>query len=153
MQEQGGVVKDGALVRIHYRMWSGDTLLDQTEPETPLAYRHGAAQLVPGLEAALAGRSVGEQFKVEVAPQDGYGEPAPGGPQPIPRAAFPLELELYPGLLFLGEGRAGDHLPLWVVGFDGDAVLVSANHPYAGHTLRFAVTVVSVEPAPPEAQP
>ena len=145
MEQKRAAIADGALVRIHYSLSSDGRQLDRTDADEPLAYVHGTGQLVPGLEAALQGRTAGDEFTVKVPPSKGYGEIAPGGPQPIPRSWFPVEMDLYPGAMFMGEGRDGDHLPLWVTGIDGDRVLVSANHPYAGRELVFAVTIVDVE--------
>jgi FKBP-type peptidyl-prolyl cis-trans isomerase SlyD len=134
---------DGTIVRLHYSLSIDGRLIDRTDLE-PIEIIHGRHQLVPGLEAALVGRHAGDKFEVRVGPRDGYGDIAPGGLQPIPRSVFPLEMDLYPGLVFLGEGRNGDHLPLWVAGVEGDEVLVSANHPYAGCTLDFDVSIVDV---------
>ncbi|MFN0247693.1 MAG: peptidylprolyl isomerase [Kofleriaceae bacterium] len=136
-------IVDGSIVRLHYSLSIDGTLIDRTDV-APIEVIHGRHQLVPGLEAALAGRRAGEEFEVRVAAGDGYGDVAPGGLQPIPRAVFPLEMDLYPGLVFLGEGRHGDHLPLWIARVEGDEVLVSANHPYAGRSLDFRVSIVDV---------
>jgi FKBP-type peptidyl-prolyl cis-trans isomerase SlyD len=135
-------ISDGAVVLLHYTMTADGRVLDQTEPDQPLTYVHGAGQLLLALEAALGGHGAGDKFVVR-APR-AFGERAPGGPQPIPREYFPVELDLFPGLMFLGEGRDGEHLPLWIVGVEGNVVLVEAHHPYAGREVEFAITILEV---------
>jgi FKBP-type peptidyl-prolyl cis-trans isomerase 2 len=135
-------ISDGSVVRLHYTMSSDGRVLDRTEPDEPLKYVQGAGQVLAGLEAALHGHHAGEEFVARIPAA--FGELAPGGPQPIPREYFPVEVDLYPGLMFLGEGRNGEHLPLWIVAVEGDHVLIEAHHPYAGREIEVAVTILDV---------
>ncbi|KLD69173.1 peptidylprolyl isomerase, partial [Xanthomonas hyacinthi DSM 19077] len=66
----------------------------------PLAYIHGEGHIVPGLEKALEGRSVGDQFKVDVSPEEGYGVRHDELVQTVPRAAFQGVEDLQPGMQF-----------------------------------------------------
>ena len=80
----------GLAVGIDYSLHLGDgRVVDSSEPGQPLTYLHGEGQIVPGLESALAGLSVGDQKQVVVAPAEGYGEHDPRGLQEVPRSAFP----------------------------------------------------------------
>ncbi len=47
------------------------TLIDQSQPEQPLAYLHGHKNIIPGLEAALEGKSTGDTLEVRVEPKGG----------------------------------------------------------------------------------
>jgi FKBP-type peptidyl-prolyl cis-trans isomerase SlyD len=143
-------IADGHVVQIHYTL-KDDTgvVLDSSEGDEPLAYLHGADNIVPGLEAKLTGRGVGDRVSVKVAPADGYGERA-GEPQPVPRDAFPDDLELEEGMQFVAEDDDGELVPIWIAGVEGDVVVVDRNHPLAGVTLNFDVQVVDVRDASPE---
>ena len=44
------------------------------EGRAPLAYLHGAKNIVPGLEKAIEGKAVGESVEVTVTPAEGYGD-------------------------------------------------------------------------------
>ena len=63
------------VVSIDYEL-KDDTgeILDSSEEGSPLEYLHGVGGLIPGLEKALEGRSVGDQFQIVVPPSEGYGE-------------------------------------------------------------------------------
>lgn len=50
----------------------------------------------------------------------------------------------------LERGGAGRVAPVWVAGIEGDQVRIDFNHPLAGETLHFHVSVVAVRDASPE---
>jgi FKBP-type peptidyl-prolyl cis-trans isomerase SlyD len=120
-------------------------VLDSSKGQEPLSYIHGSGSIIPGLEAALEGKSAGEQLKVTIAPDDGYGDRDEGLVQEIPRNRFPIP-DVEVGMQFQAQG-AGESRVVTVVGVDGDKVKVDANHPLAGVTLAFDVTVVEVRDA------
>lgn len=135
---------------IHFSLTADGEPVDSSTGRAPLPYLHGAGNLVPGLERALAGRVPGDAFEVRVAPEEGYGVGRHGGPKGLPRAAFPPELKLHTGMQFTMEGPGGELLALWVAGLDRDVVFVTREHPLAGKTLIFQVRVVDVRQATPE---
>ena len=49
-------------------------VIDSSVGNEPLAYLHGAGNIIPGLENALEGKKAGDSLTVTVAPEDGYGE-------------------------------------------------------------------------------
>jgi FKBP-type peptidyl-prolyl cis-trans isomerase SlyD len=122
-------------------------VLDSSEGAEPLAYLHGAEQIVPGLERALEGLEVGAVRDVVVQPSDGYGEPDPGGVFTIPRQSLPPELPISVGDTFMGESDDGEAVPVRVVELRDDVVVVDANHPLAGVVLHFHVEVREVRDA------
>ena len=79
------------VVSFNYKLTNaeGETL-DQSQGE-PLAYLHGAGNIIPGLENALLGKTVGETFTVTVPAAEGYGEynPVPRRRQHPSRYAVP----------------------------------------------------------------
>lgn len=139
-------VADGLVVLMEYTLKNGEgEVLDASEGE-PLAYLHGAENIVPGLEAALTGKAVGDELSVKVAAADGYGERVGGGAQPIERSSFPADAELFEGMSFAVETEQGV-MPLWVVEVQEEVVMVDANHPLAGVELNFDVKVVAIREA------
>jgi len=142
------LIADGDVVVMNYTLRS-DTgeVLDASSPDDPMAYLHGAENIVPGLETALAGKQVGFKAKVKVEPADGYGEREDEPPDAVPRSAFPADAELEVGMHFMAEGPDNDYAPIWVVGIEGDKVLVDSQHPLAGKTLHFEVEVLAVRAA------
>jgi FKBP-type peptidyl-prolyl cis-trans isomerase SlyD len=142
-------IQDGVVVSIEYTLKDGDgDVLDKSDGN-PLAYLHGADNIVPGLERELVGKGIGDKLEVEVPPALGYGERMGPGPQPIERSSFPADAPLQPGMNFLIETEDG-HMPLWIIEVRDDVVLVDGNHPLAGVTLHFSVEVVEMREASEE---
>jgi FKBP-type peptidyl-prolyl cis-trans isomerase SlyD len=120
------------------------SVLDRSAAGDPLVYLHGVGTLVPGLEAALLGRAIGETVSVVLGPEDAYGDYDPGLVQLATRAQFDGDVAV--GMQV--EADDPDGPPVWtVVGVEGDDVTLDGNHPLAGRTLRFDVTVRDVRQA------
>jgi FKBP-type peptidyl-prolyl cis-trans isomerase SlyD len=115
-----------------------------------MAYIHGHDMLVPGLEKALAGQEVGAHLEVAVPPADGYGEVDDQDEVRVPRSAMPPDMELEPGAELEGTDEDGNVQTFWVVEVEGDEVIMTRNHPLAGMTLRFDVTITKVRAATAE---
>jgi FKBP-type peptidyl-prolyl cis-trans isomerase SlyD len=150
MSEQ--LVAEGQVVTVNYTLRGDDgEILDASTLEDPMAYLHGADNIVPGLEQALEGKAVGYKGKVTVAPADGYGErDEDDEPNAIPRKAFPPDMEIEAGMTFMAEGPNDEQAPIWVIGVEGDNVIVDSQHPLAGKTLHFEIEVLGIRPASDE---
>ena len=85
-----------------------------------------------------------------VEPQGGYGVHDPRGVQRVPREAFPPGFEPKPGMELTAQNADGDEVPFVVQGVDGYQVVIDLNHPLAGKTLHFDVTVREVREATAE---
>lgn len=138
------------VVSIHYTLTNeGGEVLDQSSTEAPLAYLHGAGNIISGLEKALDGRGSGERFTVTIAPRDGYGERDESMVQPVPRSAFQGVEEIQPGMQFQAESEEGIQL-VTVMAVEGDTITLDGNHPMAGVTLIFEVEVGEIRAATAE---
>ncbi len=141
-------VASGKVVSMHYTLTNtAGEVLDSSSGHAPMDYLHGAGNIVPGLERALAGRAPGETFDVVVPAAEGYGERTGPGPQPVPRSAFPKKAHIEVGMQFMAEEPGGDPIPLWVTAVEHDTVHVDRNHPLAGVDLRFNIQVIAVRDA------
>ncbi len=144
-------VANGNVVGIDYSLHLGDgEVVDASSPGEPLTYLHGEGQIVPGLESALEGLDVGAQKQVVVAPADGYGEHDPRGLQEVPKKAFPPDFDPQPGMELTAEGPQGEPVPFVVREVKPDSVVIDLNHPLAGKTLHFDITVREVRAATDE---
>lgn len=152
MSEDYSVVSEGKVVVFHYTLTDDEGEVVETSKDRgqPLPYLHGAGKIVPGLEEAMEGKTVGDTFDVEVSPEKGYGEKSGPGPQPVDRSEFPDEVDLYEGMGFTAETEDGNHLPLWISSIEGDDIYVDQNHPLAGETLYFDVEIIDVRDATDE---
>lgn len=143
-------IHDNLVVTIHYTLTNdAGEILDQSAPDTPLSYLQGAGNIIPGLEQALQGKVSGEQMAVTIAPEDAYGPHQEHLVQQVPRTAFPEDITLAQGMEFSAQSEQG---PVRVVITDiaGEQITIDANHPLAGETLHFDVTIADVRPATEE---
>jgi len=144
------IAKD-SVVGLEYTLHLGDgETVDESGPDEPLEYLHGHDQIVPGLETALAGKEVGFTSKVVVTPQDGYGDHDPEGVQEVDRSAFPPGADITVGNTLAAESEDGEDVPFVVKEVKGDKIVIDLNHPLAGKTLHFDVTVKTVRAATAE---
>ena len=90
-------IKKGDTVRAHYTGTLDDgTVFDSSRERDPLEFVLGKGMLIPGFEAAVEGREVGETVTVTIAPEDAYGETDPELLFTVPRAQVPDVVELLP---------------------------------------------------------
>jgi FKBP-type peptidyl-prolyl cis-trans isomerase SlyD len=151
MSASSASVGPGKVVRIHYvlRSETGE-VLDSSDASEPLEYLHGAQNIVVGLEEGLLGSCPGQKLRVKVAPEKAYGPRAPDAVHAFPRTAFPEGMQVEEGMSFQAEGEDGQSLPVWVLSVEAERVMVDFNHPLAGQTLDFEVTVAGLRDATSE---
>jgi FKBP-type peptidyl-prolyl cis-trans isomerase SlyD len=138
------------VVSIDYTLTNNQgEVIDTSSGREPLAYLQGQGNIIPGLESALEGKTAGENIKVTIAPADGYGERDDALTQAVPRQMFENTDEIQIGMQFQTMSEHGPHV-VTVISIDADNVTVDANHPLAGETLNFDVTIVEVREASPE---
>ncbi|HEX5755967.1 MAG TPA: peptidylprolyl isomerase [Arenimonas sp.] len=140
-------IAERTVASFHYTLTDdAGTVIDSSRGREPLVYLHGVGNIVPGLEKAMAGRSVGDSFDVVVSPEEGYGVPNEMLIQTVPRAAFQGVDELEVGMQFTAQTGQGA-LSVVVAKIEGDEVTVDGNHPLAGKNLNFAIEVTEVREA------
>lgn len=126
-------------------------IIDQADATAPFAYLHGANNIIPGLEKHLTGKQARDSLTVSVPPAEAYGEYDARLTQTVPRAMFggiPDE-QIVVGAEFHAQTAAG-HQVVRIAAKDAHSVTIDANHPLAGVTLTFAITILDVRPATAE---
>ncbi len=118
-------------------------VLDNASFDAPIRYLHGHGGILRGLEKALGGRKLDEQFHCEVEPQDAYGL-REGEPQAVPKSIFPEGTQFRIGAGMMAKSDDGKPFPLWIVKIDDENVYVDGNHPLAGKKLFFDVQVIAI---------
>ncbi len=138
------------VVSFHYELTNdAGEVLDSSAGGEPLTYLQGAHNIIPGLESQLVGRKVGDQLKVTVQPEDGYGPHQPQMVQDVPKEAFPDSDSIEPGMRFTAQSDQGD-VSVVVTEVTDTHVIVDGNHPLAGQVLHFAVEIADVRAATQE---
>ncbi|MDT7042009.1 peptidylprolyl isomerase [Candidatus Nitronereus thalassa] len=145
------LIGEKSVVSMHYKLMDeAGKVLDSSEGGEPLAYLHGAGNIVSGLEKALVGKSAGDSLTVKVAPAEGYGEVDPNGIKVIERAAFEGVDVVEAGMAFEAKAPDGTAQHIVVTKVEGDEVTIDLNHPLAGVTLNFDIQIVNVREATQE---
>ncbi len=132
---------NGAIRHIRSAVWGDE----------PLEYLHGGGRLLPALERALEGKEEGDRVVVTLPPADAYGERDKALQQRVPAEEFGGVEQVEPGMCFLAhseDGRRVENVMITEVNEESGFVVVDTNHPLAGMTLEFEVTVVAVRDAP-----
>lgn len=123
-------------------------MIDRSEGE-PLVYLHGNDNIIPGLEKHLAGKKAGDKVNCVIAPADAYGEHDEEMVFTVSKKDFAESDKIEIGMQFQTQEEGGMRV-VTVVGIEGDEVKIDANHPLAGKSLHFDVTVKEVREATAE---
>ncbi len=83
-------ISERKVVSIHYKVADAASaeVFDSSEGGDPMIYLHGAQNIIPGLEQALEGKAVGDEFVVTVESADAYGDYSEDRIQQVPIEAF-----------------------------------------------------------------
>ena len=132
---------NGAIRHIRSAVWGDE----------PLEYQHGGGRLLPALERALEGKAEGDRFTATLPPEEAYGQRDKALQQRVDAEAFGGVDQIEAGMCFLAQsedGRRVENVMITEVDEDNGFVIVDTNHPLAGMTLEFEVTVVAVRDFP-----
>ena len=137
--------KAGDTVRIHYTGTLDDgTVFDSSEGRDPLEFAVGRGPIIPGLDIAIPGMSVGDKKSVKVDCQDAYGPIHPEARQAVSRAEIAADIPLDLGTQLQVQTRDGHAMTVTVVEVTETEVTLDANHPLAGKHLTFDIVIVSI---------
>lgn len=133
------------VISLHYTLTvDGEKVESSLDRNEPLWVLLGHGQLIPGLEKALEDHEAGDSLQVEVAPAEGYGERQAGMTQRVPKKYFQQGNKLKPGMTTVLALKEGGHRVVVVEKVGMTTVDVDLNHPMAGKTLHFDVTLNEV---------
>jgi FKBP-type peptidyl-prolyl cis-trans isomerase SlyD len=137
-------VQDGKKVSLNYTLTVDGQVVDSTSEREPLTFTQGSGELMPGLGRGIAGLKPGEKKSITVRPAEAYGPVNPEAIVEIPKAQFPSNMNLNPGMtLQVGTNDGGQRM-IRIVEVKNNSVVVDMNHPLAGKTLKFDVEILSV---------
>ncbi|RQD80794.1 MAG: peptidylprolyl isomerase [Methanocalculus sp. MSAO_Arc2] len=135
----------GTYVKVHYTGTLEDgEVFDTSLDREPLEFEVGSGQVIPGFDEAIEGMVVGESRRVEIPADRAYGERNDEIIFPVPKEQFPSDITPQVGDRFqvmVGEDQA---VEVGVSDITEDTIMLDANHPLAGKTLIFEVTLVEI---------
>jgi FKBP-type peptidyl-prolyl cis-trans isomerase SlyD len=140
------VIEKGSKVHLEYTLKDdAGAVLDTNKGQAPLTYTQGEEQILSGLEKELTGLHKGDEKKVTVKPEDGYGALDPSAQTEVPKEMLPPSA-LTVGTQLMARSAAGEARPVRVKEIKEQTVILDLNHPLAGKTLLFEVKVLAVDP-------
>lgn len=145
-------VSDDLIVSLEYVLTLEDgEEIDRSDPGETLEYLHGRGQIIPRLESALYGMSIGDERSVTIQPADGYGESDEKNFVVVPLEEIPSDMNLKIGdKLFLRDDDEEEDVEAFVTELSAETVKLNLNHPLAGKTLHFGVKIADLRPASAE---
>ncbi len=145
-------IAENRVVTLNYTLKDNEGNIIDSADDGSFAYLHGAANIIPGLEHALQGKSAGEELSVTIEPEQGYGERNENMTQVVPRKMFETDDEIKIGMQFHAESPDGQPMTVTVIGVNDDEVTIDGNHPLAGTVLNFDLQILDIREATAEEQ-
>lgn len=140
-------ISPGSTVTLHLSLTLEDgTVAESTFGGEPHTFTMGDGTLASGLELALYGLYPGDTQRIRLTPEQTFGRRDPANIHRVPRASFPVDLHIEPGVIVGFETPGGDEVGGVVLAVEADAVEVDFNHPLAGHEITFDVEIIDVQP-------
>ena len=129
---------------VRLRMEMHDAQNEPLSGPAELNYLHGGYGHLPGaLERVLEGKGAGESVKVQLEPEQAFGEYDASLLRVEPQESYGE------GITVGMEVEAGSRF-YRVTDVGGGSVVLDANHPLAGIALRFSCVILSVRAATEE---
>jgi len=143
------VVGKQKVVSITYSIVSdGGEVLEQSD--IPVSYAHGGVnQMFPDVETALEGRAVGDSIQVVLPPEKAFGEYDPSLTFVDDIDNVPSEFR-HVGAEVEMRNDQGETRSFLVSKIEDGKLTVDGNHPFAGKTLTYAVTINDIRDATDE---
>jgi FKBP-type peptidyl-prolyl cis-trans isomerase SlyD len=142
-------IEANQIVSIEYEVKDGDKVVDSNVGGAPLVFMFGKGQIIPGLENGIVNMAIGEKADVLVEPADAYGEYNAEATQEVPADQFAgIDLEL--GMTLYGQAEDGGTTQVTVKEIGAETITIDFNHPLAGKSLMFTVTINNVRDASAE---
>jgi FKBP-type peptidyl-prolyl cis-trans isomerase SlyD len=147
MESEIMVVGQDKVVHLDYVLTVEGEIADSTAGREPLPYLHGHNNLIKGLEDQLEGMQIGEGKTVTIDPENAYGLMDESAFMDMEKGKFPDNFEFNIGRplrLNTGDGRI---MSATISEVKDDVVVLDFNHPLAGKTLTFEVSISDIREA------
>ena len=138
--------KNGDTVRINYTGTLQDgKVFDSSDGSDPLEFVVGSGQIIPGLDVAIPGMTVGDKKTVQVPSDQAYGPVNEDANQAVPRSEFPDNIPMEPGTQLQMQTPQGQVVQVTITAVTDEEVTLDANHPLAGKDLTFAIEIMGID--------
>jgi len=145
-EEKVAQAKSGDRVIVHYSgsLEDGTIFSSTYEEDEPFEFTLGEENVLASFQNAVIGMNEGETKTISVPPEDGYGEHKTEFVLKMEKDQAPPELELDVGKKLQVRLNDGTTRVVNVVAITEDSVILDANDPLAGKTLKFEIELVQI---------
>ena len=135
-------IKENMVVTLHYKgtFEDGKIFDDSNSRGQPLIFLMGAKNVIVGLEKGIIGLKKGDEKKLIITPDEGYGDYNKQMIQKIPIGSQ----------LLIQNPNNGQITPATIMGKMGDSIEMDFNHPLSGKKLLFDVKIIDLREATEE---
>jgi FKBP-type peptidyl-prolyl cis-trans isomerase SlyD len=148
-KELNKVAKD-LVISMDYELSVEGEVIDQSESGDPIVFIQGYENIIPGLEKAIEGLSVGDAKEVFVKAAEAYGEYDADGFVEVPKTEFPEDIPLEVGLEISVTNDDGEEMTAFIEEVSLETITLNFNHPLAGKDLNFKIKIVGIREATAE---
>ncbi len=142
-------IRKGKVVSVTYTLQDEQGQVFE-QSDLPVPYLHGhASGLFDKIEQQLEGKHSGDSIEATLRPEEGFGPHDPALTFTDDLENVPPELR-YLGASLEAQNAKGEMLTFVVKHIENGKLTVDANHPLAGQTVKFRVTIRDVRDATPE---
>ena len=139
-------VTDGDTLLLHFTSTRPDgEIFEDTRSGDPVQVTLGKNQINPLFEEALIGKKQGETVTVVLSPEKAYGKFRRKLVITVKRKKVKLDHEPVPGDLVRVKVM-GKSCMVTVVDVTEKTITIDANHPLAGETITYTITVAGILP-------
>lgn len=141
-------IRKGKVVSVTYALHDKrGEIFEQSD--IPVPYLHGyASGLFDKIEQQLEGKHTGDSIEATLSPEEGFGHHGPALTFTDNLGNVPPELRTL-GASLEAQNAKGETPTFVVKRIENGKLTVDANHPLAGQTVKFRVTVLDVRDATP----
>ena len=138
--------KKGNTVRVHYiGKTADDTVFSSSISGEPLELVNGNGVELSAFQKWVIGMEEGEKRTITVPPEEAFGERQNELVTTVNKSALPDNIVPTLGQLVQLKGADGRIVDVRVIGITEDMVVLDANHPLAGHTLKFEINMIEIK--------
>jgi FKBP-type peptidyl-prolyl cis-trans isomerase 2 len=146
-------VEQGDVVSVIYQgLLDNNEVFDSTDKDGPLEFQIGSNHLMPGFEKAVLDMTVNEEKTITLQPEEAFGPVRQELIQTVNRDSFGSDLSPQPGMVLgmtIEQDGKKHKVPALVTEVNGDEIIIDYNHPLAGKSLTFTITLMAIQKQTP----
>jgi len=141
-------VQNGDQVSIEYEgMLEDGEIVERSSDTGPVEFVVGSNIMPPGFEKALIGMGEGEEKTITMKPEEAFGPRDENLIHTVNKSVLGEKILPKPGMVLgmtLEKGEQTHKVPALVVAVNGEDVTIDFNHPLAGKTIIYKLTLKGI---------